>query len=119
MRIFAKTTLLGLLTLVAFAIAACDLTGPDDGGAVRLAWEAPTTNADGSPLNDLAGYRIVYGVSTPLTPANGTVVDVGNVTTHTLRDLQPGTYYIAVTAVDASGNVSSLSDEISTEVTAP
>jgi hypothetical protein len=109
MRIFAKTTLLGLLTLVAFAIAACDLTGPDDGG----------TNADGSPLNDLAGYRIVYGVSTPLTPANGTVVDVGNVTTHTLRDLQPGTYYIAVTAVDISGNVSSLSDEISTEVTAP
>jgi hypothetical protein len=119
MRISAKTTLIGMLTLAAVGIAACDLIGPDASGAVTLAWEAPTTNADGSPLTDLAGYRIVYGVSTPPNSANGTVVDVGNVTTHTLRDLQPGTYYIAVAAVDVSGNVSSLSDEISTEVAVP
>ncbi len=119
MRISAKTTVLGLLALVGLGIAACDLTGPDAAGTVTLAWEAPTTNADGSPLNDLAGYQIVYSVSTPLNPANGTVVDVGNVTTHTLTDLQPGTYYIAVTAIDVSGNVSGLSDEISTEVMAP
>src|SRR5690606_10453593 len=28
------------------------------GGAAELSWEAPTENEDGSPLTDLAGYKI-------------------------------------------------------------
>src|SRR4030067_1427045 len=28
-----------------------------------LTWDAPTTNTDGSPLTDLAGYKIYYGDS--------------------------------------------------------
>ena len=29
-------------------------------GDATLAWDPPTTNADGSPLTDLAGYKIYY-----------------------------------------------------------
>ncbi len=28
--------------------------------SATLTWEAPTTNADGSPLADLAGYKVYY-----------------------------------------------------------
>src|SRR5690606_32266329 len=31
------------------------------GGAAELSWEAPTENEDGSPLTDLAGYKIYWG----------------------------------------------------------
>ena len=34
--------------------------GPDN----RLCWNAPTVNADGSPLLDLAGFNILAGRST-------------------------------------------------------
>ncbi len=32
-------------------------------GSVTLSWYPPTQNADGSPLTDLAGYRVYYGHS--------------------------------------------------------
>lgn len=34
--------------------------GPGGGGGKQLAWLAPTTNADGTPLHDLAGYKLHY-----------------------------------------------------------
>ena len=30
-------------------------------GSVTLAWDAPTTNLDGTPLTALAGYKVYYG----------------------------------------------------------
>src|SRR5262249_30447454 len=48
-------------------------------GTATLSWNAPTTNADGTALADLAGYKISYGFA----PGNySTTVDVGNVTTY-------------------------------------
>jgi len=32
-------------------------------GTALLSWTAPTENSDGSPLTDLAGYKIHYGSS--------------------------------------------------------
>jgi len=34
--------------------------GPGGGGGKQLAWVAPSTNADGTPLHDLAGYKLHY-----------------------------------------------------------
>jgi hypothetical protein len=80
-------------------------------GTISLAWDAPTSNADGRPLTDLAGYKIYYGT------ASGTYdhsIDVGKVTTYTLTGLAQGqTYYIAVTAYDTSNNQSGYSNEAS------
>ena len=77
---------------------------------LHLFWRAPTTNRDGSALQDLAGYRLHYGESS----RNYTTShDVGNQTSYTLQGLQSGrTYYVAVTAYDASGNESAFSAEI-------
>lgn len=78
-----------------------------------LSWAAPTTNADGTALTDLAGFSIYYG------PSSGyytNVVDVGNVTSYTLEDLPPGTLFITVTAYDTDGNESDYSNEMSKEI---
>lgn len=75
-----------------------------------LTWDPPTTNADGTPLIDLAGYKIYYGISS----GNFTIViDVGNVTTYKIENLNHDTYYFAVTAYDNSGNESGYSNEVS------
>jgi hypothetical protein len=77
---------------------------------VSLSWNAPTTNQNGTSLNDLAGHKVHYG----LTPQSYSVtVDVGLATSAVLSDLAAGqTYYFAVTAYDTSGNQSAFSAEV-------
>jgi len=85
------------------------------GSSVTLAWDAPTTNTDGSALNpatDLSQYKLYYG-TVPLTYTN--VVNVTNPGTTTISktlNLSSGTYYFTVTAVDSAGQESSYSNEI-------
>jgi hypothetical protein len=77
---------------------------------VRFSWHAPTTNADGTTLHDLAGYRLHYGLSSRSYP---TSVNVGTTTSYTLTGLTTGQrYYVAVTASDTSGNRSAYSTEV-------
>ncbi|MBI5286287.1 MAG: PKD domain-containing protein [Deltaproteobacteria bacterium] len=87
-------------------------TMPDNihAGQAILSWDPPTTNADGTPLTDLAGYKLYYGTA----PGNySQSIDVGNVTTYTINNLIDGfTYYFAVTSYDTSGNESSYSNEV-------
>ncbi len=80
-------------------------------GVATLSWNAPTANADGTPLNDLAGYKVYYGNSSGTYSQN---ISVGNVTTYIVNNLSEGlTYYFAVTAYDTSGNESGYSNEVS------
>lgn len=79
-------------------------------GTVTLDWTPPTENVDGTPLTDLAGYRIYYGqfsgqYTDELRIANA------NMTQHAV-DLPSGDYYFAMTAMDVSGNESDLSNEV-------
>lgn len=88
-------------------------TGPTEGPqAVTLAWSEPSHDANGDPLEDLAGYRIYYGRQSPVTPDNASTVEVGLETRHTVEELEPDVWFFAVTAVDESGNESDLSDEL-------
>jgi hypothetical protein len=83
----------------------------NSGGSITLAWDAPTTNADGSPSTDLKGYWIYYGTSSGLYVER---VYAESVTTYTLTGLTLGqVYYLAVTAIDTSDNESNLSNEAS------
>jgi len=79
------------------------------GGTIILDWDEPTTSADGAALTDLAGYKIHYGIASG---TYGHSIDVGNVTTYTLRGLMKGQiYYAATTAYDSSNNESGYSNE--------
>jgi hypothetical protein len=83
---------------------------PSPARSVTLLWDSPTTNVDGTPLEDLAGYRIYYGTSSRNYAVS---IDVGNVTTHRIGNLPPATYYFAATTYDTSGNESDYSNEVS------
>jgi hypothetical protein len=83
-------------------------------GQIRLSWERPTTKADGTPVTDLAGYKLYYGLTSR---TYDFIKTVGNQTTYAISGLEPGrTYYFTVTAYDASGHESSFSDEVSVTV---
>ena len=79
-------------------------------GAVTLRWVAPTTNADGTPLTDLGGFKVYYGTASR---SYTHVIDTGNVTSYSINSLSPGTYYFAVTSYDLSGIESAYSNELS------
>lgn len=80
--------------------------------SVEVSWDAPTTRADGSPLTNLAGFRIHYGTAS----GNYTqVVEVDNpsLDSYTVDNLTNGTYYFAVTAYDSDSMESNYSMEVS------
>jgi hypothetical protein len=73
---------------------------------VTLAWNA-------NPEPTLTGYKVYYGTSSR---SYGVFISAGNVTSYRVTGLSSGTYYFAVTAYDASGNESGLSNEISATI---
>lgn len=82
-------------------------------GTLSLTWTAPTTNTDGSPLVDLAGYSIYRMNSSggERTPAN---LELIQNTTFEDTGLESGrTYHYVVRAVDVGGNESPDSNEAS------
>ena len=76
--------------------------------SATLSWSAPTQNEDGSPLTDLAGYRIYYGTSAGDLSKR---IDVGNpaTTSTVVQDLTPGTWFFAISAYTQTGVESSRS----------
>jgi hypothetical protein len=89
-------------------------------GVLDASWVAPTTNTDGSPLTDLAFYRLYY--STASTPCPGSFLPVASPTpspqindklTYRLTGLSVGAlYFVAITAVDSGGLESACSSAV-------
>ncbi len=79
-------------------------------GVLTLSWVAPTENVDGTPLTDLAGYRIYYGDNSRAY-LNSADVNDGGATSYTLT-VPSGSYYVAMTALNLSGDESAYSNEI-------
>ncbi len=73
--------------------------------SVELSWQAPTQNEDGSPLTDLAGFKVYWGTS-PGNYPNTVTVDNPSVLTYVLSNLVPNTYYFVATAVNSQGEES-------------
>jgi hypothetical protein len=83
----------------------------------RISWQPPTTNEDGSPLTDLAGYRVYIGT---VSGVYGQPFDVGLATSMSQSDYVAGqTYFWVVTAYDTSGNESVYSVEVSKTIALP
>lgn len=75
-----------------------------------IRWSAPTQNVDGSPLTDLAGYVIYWGLE------SSTYTDSHRLESPTatewLLEVPPGTFYVAMTSFDSEGNESEFSNEV-------
>jgi len=79
--------------------------------AVTLHWVAPTENVDGSPLVNLAGYRVQYG--TDSAHMNEQLEIPGtDLTSVSIEGLAAGTYYFAVKAYNTDTLESELSEVI-------
>ncbi|MDE2015976.1 MAG: hypothetical protein KGI72_05635 [Patescibacteria group bacterium] len=79
----------------------------------KILWIAPTTNMDGSPLTDLAGFKLycgaasrVYSIKTNIPGASSTTLPV------TKAGLKDGVWYCALTAYNTSGGESGYSNEL-------
>jgi len=84
----------------------------DNAGSATLSWSTPTENEDESPLVDLVGYVIHY--TTPEGKiAESIYVDDPRATSYTIDNLSPGTYHFSVSAVQADGRESTMSNEMS------
>ena len=95
-----------VLGLLAFCCTASALQA----ASVCLAWDAPATNTDGTPVSGLTGYRVYYGNASRIYPAR---LDVGLATKATVTNLQAGMgYFLAVTAYNAAGKESAVSKEL-------
>ena len=123
-----KLRALGLSIAIASLLSGCidpgrdpasgTSTGPlsDGSGTATLSWDAPTSNNNGTPLTDLAGYRIYYGSSRE--DLNHTVqIRTIGLQTYVIEDLGPGTWYFAVRAVASNGTESTLSDVATKTIT--
>jgi hypothetical protein len=115
-----RTRLTGLL-VVALLLGACsggsvgnsnsaasNGTGASNGnssnseGTASLSWTAPTEDANGTPITDLAGYRVYYGTD-PNDLSQSVEVTGADTTTYVVDNLPAGTYYFAVAAYTTSG----------------
>ncbi|TVQ47344.1 MAG: hypothetical protein EA371_07485, partial [Gammaproteobacteria bacterium] len=79
---------------------------------VTLSWQAPTELADGTPLTDLAGFRIYYG---RIAGDYEEVVELDNpgLSTYVVEGLSGGTtWYFSATAFRANGLESEFSGEV-------
>jgi len=71
-------------------------------GGVTLSWIPPTTNVDGSPMTDLAGYRIYYGRSAGALDQTIVISNAG-LTRYVVDNLSPATWYFSMTSYKSNG----------------
>ena len=111
----SAVTCVGLAFILSEGLLA---TAPGTAGILDATWTAPTTNTDGSPLTDLASYRLYYATASSPCPGSSSVQvasptpSPGPNTTMSFRltGLTSGALYnVAVSAVDAAGSQSSCS----------
>lgn len=94
------------------AIALCLGASQVHAGDATLTWTTPTQRTDGSALTNLASYRIYYGTSAASLTQTASVTNPGLVT-YTIQNLAPGTWYFAMTALDAGGLESARTNVVS------
>jgi hypothetical protein len=81
-------------------------------GSATLSWTPPTQNSDGSPLSNLAGYRVRWG-TTHGSYTSAVAIDNPGISTYVVEGLGSATYYFVVTAVNSQSAESAFSNEAS------
>lgn len=84
---------------------------PEGDRNALLSWTPPTENTDGSPLVDLAGYRIYYGIS-PGSYSESVNIPNPGLTSFMVEGLGISEWYFVMTAYNTSGVESGYSPEV-------
>lgn len=90
--------------LPAFAVTVM----PDTKGSATVSWTPPTSFEDGTPIANLAGYRVVYGQSATQLSQSLTIASAV-INSATIENLAVGTWYFAVKAYTTANVESNLS----------
>jgi hypothetical protein len=94
------------VSLPAFSLA---VVNPVPQGSATLSWSAPTSNVDGTPVTNLAGYRVKYGQLASNLSETLSVPSPG-ITSVVIENLSAGTWYFAVSAYTTANVESDLSN---------
>jgi len=70
--------------------------------SVTLSWTPPSTKVDGSGLDDLDGYQILYGTSSDALTSE-IIITNPSISTYVIEGLSPATYYFVVRAYNTNG----------------
>jgi Putative Ig domain len=84
-------------------------------GSATLNWSPPTQNTDGSPLSNLAGYKVYWGTQQGNYTNSATIANPG-IATYVVDQLTPARWYFAVTAYSSGGVESGYSNVASKTV---
>ncbi|MDP9083644.1 MAG: fibronectin type III domain-containing protein [Pseudomonadota bacterium] len=74
-------------------------------GSLTLSWLPPTTNTNGTPLTNLAGYRIYYGTDASSLTHSVKITNPG-IASYVISNLSPATWYFSLVSFN-SANVES------------
>ena len=80
-------------------------------GSTTLSWTPPTQNTDGSPLTNLAGYKVYWGTSQDKLSNSVTIPNPG-LATYVVNHLTPAQWYFVVTAYSSTGMESGYSNTV-------
>ena len=116
MRVVARFGVFGALVI----LAGCAAREARQ-GELLVSWMPPTTNTDGSPLTDLASYRIYFNTDKKVPPCPGGLsvnVDAkavgrtpdGRVSVILSNFVVGQIYHVALTAVNSQGTESACSE---------
>ena len=108
MKKLSGWVLVGLLVLGGYVFHMAVLF-PDR--STTLSWTAPTENENDGPLTNLAGYIIHCWTETGQY-SNTMYVDDPSTTSYEVKQLSPGEYFCAVTAISEDGGESALSNVV-------
>ncbi|MFV2058014.1 MAG: hypothetical protein ACC707_16230 [Thiohalomonadales bacterium] len=118
-----KFTVLFIL-FFSFYISACGGDNGSEGGgspvnigtkSISVGWEITETRVNGDllKLSAIGGYKLYVTTNSSVIPARPhTTITDASITSYTLNDLSPATYYIYLTTYDINGDESPYSDRI-------
>jgi len=85
-------------------------------GSATLSWIPPTANTNGTPLTNLAGYKIYYGTSSSSLNQSVKIANPG-IASYAIDNLSPATWYFTVVSYNSANIESSLSEVVSKTIT--
>lgn len=88
-------------------------------GQATATWTAPTQNTDGTPLTNLASYKLYHATTTGGVPNATPIVVTAPATSHTITGLPAGLRYYGIRAVNAAGVESAMSNLANNTVVIP